>query len=372
MIDRLPQTDAPSLILVVDDEQKNIQVVGSLLLKHGHEVIAATSGQEALEKLKFVKPDLILLDVMMPGMTGFELCHILQGNPETRDMPVIFLSAASDKNFVVEAFQHGGVDYVTKPFHGPELLTRVDLHSNLQKTRRRLTDIVREKNRLIEIVAHDLKNPLSGIQFAAMMLAERSKGADPQQDALVSSIGDSAKRAFEIVSSLLATPVLDELKTKIHSSPVCLNENAVRAVKGFEQHVRSKEIQLDFRNPTENVIVLGEDRTLLCCLENLISNAIKFSPRGSKVVIHVQPDGSTGEFRIEDQGPGIQEDEVANLFQKFTRLSARPTDGEGSTGLGLHIVHELVSAMQGTVLYEKSHLGGACFRVKLPLAQNCG
>jgi len=368
MIDRIPPTDAPSLILVVDDEPKNIQVVGSLLLKHGHEIIAANSGHEALAKLESVRPDLILLDVMMPGMTGFELCRILQANPETRSTPIIFLSAADDKSFVIEALQHGGVDYVTKPFNGAELLTRVDLHSNLQKTRQRLDDIIAEKNRLLEIVAHDLKNPLNGIQFAAMMLAEKSEGLGTQQDQLVASIADSATRAFEIISTLLATPNLDVIKTRIHNKPVCLKENAVKAVRNFEQHLRSKGIHLAFHTPPENLMVLGEERTLLCCLENLISNAIKFSPKGAHVVIDVQPDGPAGEFRIEDEGPGIQADEVGNLFQKFTRLSAKPTAGESSTGLGLHIVHELVSAMQGTVEYEKSPLGGACFKVRFPLA----
>ena len=369
MLDRLPLTDAPSLILVVDDEPRNIQVVGALLLKHGHEVIAASSGPEALLKLESIRPDLILLDVMMPGMTGFELCRILEANPDTRETPIIFLSAAADKNFVIEALQYGGVDYVTKPFHGAELLTRVDLHSNLQRTRRRLTSLIEEKNRLLEIVAHDLKNPLNGIQFAALMLSERSDGTNPQQDILFESIRDSASRAFEIIANLLATPGLDEIKSNIRNAPICLNENAAKAVRGFEQHVRSKDIQLDFSSADGQIIVLGEDRTLLCCLENLISNAIKFSPKGAKVIIRVQPDGANGEFRIEDQGPGILEDEIDHLFQKFTRLSARPTAGEASTGLGLHIVHELISAMQGTVFYEKSRLGGACFTVKLPLAQ---
>lgn len=368
MLDRLPLTDAPSLILVVDDELQNIQMVGALLLQHGHQVIFASSGPEALIKLKSIQPDIILLDVMMQGMTGFELCRILQANPETRDTPIIFLSAAADKNFVIEALQHGGVDYVIKPFHSVELLTRVDLHSNLQRTRRRLTSLIAEQNRLLEIVAHDLKNPLNGIQFAALMLSEKSDGTHPQQTILFESIRDSADRAFEIIANLLATPGLDQVKSSIRNAPICLNENAAKAVKGFEQHFRSKDIHLDFNNSREHIIVLGEDRTLLCCLENLISNALKFSPKGATVTIQVQPHGGSGEFRIEDQGPGIQEDEIEHLFQKFTRLSARPTAGEASTGLGLHIVHELVSAMQGTVLYQKSNLGGACFTVKLPLA----
>lgn len=370
MIDRLPPTDAPSLILVVDDEPKNVQVVGSLLIKHGHEVIAANSGLEALSKIESIKPDLILLDVMMPGMTGFELCRILQANPETCNTSIIFLSAADDKNIITEALQFGGVDYVTKPFHGAELLTRVDLHSNLQKTRRRLSNIIEEKNRLVEIVAHDLKNPLNGIQFAAMMLAEKSDGRNPQQDILFESIRDSTERAFEIISGLLATPVLETTKATIHCRPVCLKSNAIAAVKNFEQHLFSKKIVLSVQSPKERLVVLGEERSLLCCLENLISNAIKFSPAGAKVTIEVASASGIGEFRIEDQGPGIREDEIDSLFKKFTRLSARPTAGESSTGLGLHIVHELISAMHGNVTYEKSQLGGACFVVRLPLADS--
>ncbi|RYD44947.1 MAG: hybrid sensor histidine kinase/response regulator, partial [Verrucomicrobiaceae bacterium] len=345
MIDRLPPTDSPSLILVVDDEPKNIQVVGSLLLRHGHEVIAAHSGQDALEKLKSAQPDLILLDVMMPGMTGFELCRLLKEDAATRDIPVMFLSAAADKSFVIEALQHGGVDYLTKPFHGPELLSRVDLHSNLQRTRRRLAELIEEKNRLLEIVAHDLKNPLNGIQFAAIMLTEHKDAGTPhpKQGILLESITDSTRRAFEIISNLLETPALEEAKSRLRQEPVCLRESTTRALKNFEQHLRSKDIRLDFHSPHDEVVVWGENNTLLCCLENLISNAIKFSPAGASVVIQVQPDGRSGKFRIEDQGPGIRPEEVDKLFRKFTRLSARPTGGEASTGLGLHIVHELIN-----------------------------
>ena len=145
--DPLPRTSGSSLILVVDDEPKNIQVVGPLLLKQGHEVIAAGSGEEALAKLRAARPDLILLDVMMPGMSGFELCRKLQAQPEWKDVPVIFLSAVTDKSFIMEALQAGAMDYVTKPFHGPELLSRVQVHLNLQNTRKSLASAIIERNR---------------------------------------------------------------------------------------------------------------------------------------------------------------------------------------------------------------------------------
>lgn len=369
MLDPLPRPSPSALVLVVDDEVKNIQVVGGLLLKHGHEVIAANNGFDALTKLETARPDLILLDVMMPGMTGFELCRKLRENPELRDIPVIFLSAAADKNFVVEALEAGAVDYITKPFHGAELISRVELHANWKKTHRQLEKVIREKNRVLEIVAHDLKNPLSGIQFAASMLSEARELPEESRAHLLSSILDSVKRTFEIVDGLLDTRGLEEAKAAIVTEPVCLREHTLKAVHNFEQHVRRKDMSIELVADVGEILVLGESRSLLCCVENLISNAIKFSPRESKLTVTVHQQAASGMIRIEDEGPGILDDEIELLFGKFTRLSARPTAGEASTGMGLHIVRELVSVMGGSVSYSKRPVGGACFIIELPLAK---
>jgi len=365
--DPLPRRFLSSLILVVDDEPKNIQVVGPLLLKQGHEVIAAGSGEEALAKLRTARPDLILLDVMMPGMTGFELCRRLMAQPEWRDIPVIFLSAVTDKSFVIEALEAGAVDYVTKPFHSPELLSRVQVHLNLQNTRKRLAATIEERNYLLEVVAHDLKNPLGAVQFAATMLAESSGSLESRLNALVAAISDSTKRALEIVGSLLQTRQLEEVKAKMGMMPMCLREYAEEAVKGFSQHGKSKGIELQLESVEEEIPIRADRHSLLCSLENLVSNAIKFSPRNTLVRIEVLREGTAGVFRIDDEGPGVNEEEKDLLFQKFTRLSARPTGGEVSTGLGLHIAWELVEAMGGSLRYERGPRGGACFVLQLPL-----
>lgn len=372
MLDPLPKPSSSAVVLVIDDEVKNIQVVGSLLLKHGHEVIAAMSGNEALEKLNSTTPDVILLDVMMPGMTGFELCRVLRERPETADIPVIFLSAAADKNFVVEALDAGAVDYVTKPFHGAELISRVESHASRRKIHQRLAQVIREKNRLLEIVAHDLKNPLSGIQFAATILDENPDLPPEPRQELVKSIDESAKRAFEIVASLLETRGLQEAKTTIQKSPLDLKEHAERALGNFAQHCKRKDIRIELHVRDEEIPVLAESRLLMCCMENLVSNAIKFSPPGSTVYVHLQRGASDGKFIVIDEGPGIRDDEVHQLFGKFTRLSARPTGGESSTGMGLHIVQELVTAMDGKVAYRKGDTGGAVFHFELPLVNGSG
>lgn len=366
--DPLPPPSGPALILVVDDEPKNIQVVGTLLLKQGHEVIAAGSGEEALAKMRTARPDLVLLDVMMPGMTGFDLCRRLLAQPEWHELPVIFLSAVTDKSFVTEALDAGAVDYVTKPFHGPELLSRVQLHLNLRQMRQRLSAALEERNHLLEIVAHDLKNPLGGVQFAATMLAEEAASLSPRQARLVESISHSADRALEITGSLLQTRRLEEAKAHLELMSLCLRDHAEQAVKVFAHHASDKGTEVRVESVGETVHVKADRRSLLCVLENLLSNAIKFSPPGSRVRIRLSKEGSAGVFRIEDQGPGVREDERSKLFRKFTRLSARPTGNELSTGLGLHIVHELVKAMRGEVRYEDGGNGGACFVVALPLA----
>jgi two-component system sensor histidine kinase/response regulator len=357
-----------SVVLVVDDEPKNIQVVGSILLKHGHEIIAAQSAQEALLKLQSIQPDIILLDVMMPEMCGIELCKILKKSPKTHDIPVIFISAATDKNIITQGLNHGGVDYITKPFHGPELVSRVELHSKLRKSLRSLDDAVAEQKRLLEIVAHDLKNPLSGIHLATSMLKEQFGNLGERHEQLLASIQNSSIRAFDIVASLLQTAELEALKTNIQTSPICLLESTHLAVTSLDHQIQRKSITVRILNNRPTTLVIAEHRSLKCCLENLISNAIKFSPPGSIVTIEVNTHARHGECVIHDQGPGVPAAERSLLFRKFSRLSNRPTGGETSTGLGLHIVRELATAMLGSVKYLEKNHAGACFSLRIPLA----
>jgi len=368
MFDPLPIPSSPPLILVVDDEPKNIQVVGPLLLKHGYEVVGANNGKEALAKLQTVIPDLILLDAMMPGMTGFELCRHLKVSEEWKNIPVIFLSAATEKDFVINALEAGGVDYLTKPFHGLELVTRLQVHLSLQNTRKRLSATLRERNSLLEVVAHDLKNPLGGIRFAAAMLAENQE-LDSRTALLVESIIDSTNRSFEIVNNLLQTRRLEEAKERLDKQSLDLTHHAERAVRIFDQHGKSKDISIELDFPTAQIPIHADSTALMCSLENLLSNAIKFSPKGSVVRVKVVRENQHGVFQVEDEGPGIPEEEEKLLFQKFTRLSARPTNNEASTGLGLYIVNELMQAMGGEIRHRRGQRGGACFEILLPLAE---
>jgi CheY-like chemotaxis protein len=170
MTQATPNTGSSGTILVVDDQAANVRVVGTLLGRKGYKVVPAHSGPEALAAVAEHAPDLILLDMMMPGMDGFELLAALREVPGLRKVPAVFLTAAQDRDLLLRAFDAGAVDYVTKPFMPEELLARVEAHVGLKLTRDRLERVARERQELVNLVAHDLKNPLSSVLFAAEML----------------------------------------------------------------------------------------------------------------------------------------------------------------------------------------------------------
>src|SRR5437867_917096 len=201
-----PTPSSPSAprtrILVVDDITKNLQVVGTMLRNAGYEVMPTTSGGQALERVRVQPPDLILLDLMMPEMDGIEVCRRLKMDALTRQIPVIFLTASNEMEHLVNGFQAGAVDYVTKPFNPPELLARVRTHIELKLARERLREMNDEKDEFMGIAAHDLRNPLNAIKgYSEMVLEDTAIG--PENLDVLRRIHEAAARMAEMVQNLL-------------------------------------------------------------------------------------------------------------------------------------------------------------------------
>src|SRR5277367_4612957 len=188
----------PARILVVDDQPTNIQIVGAVLGNLGHEIIPAVDGATALKRVALRMPDLILLDLLMPGMNGCEVCLQLKLNPDWKDIPVIFLSAADDKNLIVRALDSGGVDYITKPFNQSELVSRVRTQLALKAARDRLKELAEDKDELLGILAHDLKNHLGGLNMSTKLLCDRIRNLNDER------IQRLADNAFYSSGQLLA------------------------------------------------------------------------------------------------------------------------------------------------------------------------
>jgi two-component system, sensor histidine kinase and response regulator len=353
-------------ILVVDDQPANIQIVGAVLGKLGHEIIPASDGATALKRVALRMPDLILLDLLMPGMNGLEVCLQLKLNPEWKEIPVIFLSAADDKDLIVRALNSGGVDYITKPFNQAELISRVRTQLALKTARDQLKQLAEDKDELLGILAHDLKNYLGGINMSAELISGQIEGFNNERlTQLTDNMVRSSALAMAFVKEFLANSATDHgfvLKPIV----VNLTEIAIAAVGQYQEAARRKKIKIQADFPPEAVIARADVSALDQILDNLISNALKFSPPDKRIFISVRRAGSRAECIVRDEGPGFTAEDKEKMFRRYGRLSARPTGGEPSTGLGLSIVRKLVQAMGGELLCESNPGQGAIFTIRLP------
>jgi two-component system sensor histidine kinase/response regulator len=364
--DQLVSADHVVRILVADDQSANIQIIGNVLGKFGYEIVPASDGPTALKRMAVRPPDLVLLDVLMPGMDGLEVCRRIRENPEWKHIPVIFLSAADDKDLIVRALEAGGVDYVTKPFNQAEMVSRVRTHLALKAAHDRLKQLAEDKDELLGILAHDLKNHLGGMQMSANLLRERmAKSHDSKPVQLCENICHSTGQLLAFVKEFLANSAADH-SMMLQSNPLDFSKAVSRAAEDYREAARRKNLELRLDLPTESAIVLGDPNALAQVLDNLLSNAVKFSPEEKQISITVRLLPAAVECLIQDQGPGFTDEDKARMFRRYGRLSARPTGGEPSTGLGLSIVKKLVHGMHGELICESAPGQGSTFTIRLP------
>jgi len=361
---------APARILVVDDQPTNIQVVGSVLGKLGHEIIPASDGPTALKRLALRVPDLILLDLLMQEMDGCEVCRRVRANAEWKDIPVIFLSASDDKDFIVRALESGGVDYITKPFNQAELVSRVRTQLDLKAARDRLKQLAEDKDELLGILAHDLKSHLGGMQMSAQLLRDRMarmKDGDPRTGQLAENILHSSGQLLGFVKEFLANAAADR-GIALKPTTLSLADAAAATVHQYQEAARRKLLDIRTDLASDGTVVLADPTALDQVLDNLLSNALKFSPCGKQIIVKVQAGPTHVDCQIQDEGPGFTAEDKTRMFRRYVRLSARPTGGEPSTGLGLSIVRKLMQAMNGELACESEPGKGALFTIRLPRA----
>jgi signal transduction histidine kinase len=360
------------VVLVVDDIPRNVQLLGATLTREGYEVLFATSGEQALERLEARLPDLVLLDLMMPGMDGMEVCRRIKKDPRTLTLPVIFLTAANESELAAKALTEGAVDFINKPFNTAELLARVRTHVDLKRTRDELQRIIVQKNDLMSAVAHDLKNPISSMRFSAYMLRDEGlKAPDPRAE-LVDTIVESCDGMLKFIQERLERSASEARLSQLQLETVNIAEiiEQVMRVNLATAHAKQQRL-ICAAKLNELPAVRADFHALGQVLGNLISNAIKFSLPGTSVTIDVGIDPATPDrmrITVIDQGPGLTVEDAKDLFKPYRRLSARPTGGESSTGLGLSIAHEMILAMGGTIDCESEPGNGASFWITLPLA----
>lgn len=352
-------------ILVVDDNPNNIMLLYEQLSREGFNLWIAENWESCAEVLQHGKPDLILLDIMMPKVDGYEVCQRLKAEPETANIPIIFMTALSDTINKVRAFNIGAVDYITKPFHKEEVLARIKTHLTMSKMQKALQTHNQELDAFAHTVAHDLKNPLSAFSSLLDLLkTEFIPDKVPSEKALhyLDLARQSVSRTFNIIDALLMLAGVSK-QQELQLQPLKMCDIVQRAQERLTLQIEKTGAVIT--EPKQWPVAQGYAPWVEEIWANYISNALKYG--GTPPVLNLgatlQPNGQV-KFWIQDNGEGLSEEQQKVLFTPFTRLKTHRQEGHG---LGLSIVERIAHHLKGTVGVESSLGQGSIFYFTLPV-----
>lgn len=368
-------------ILVVDDSESNRVLVRGYLGTSGYTVETASGGRAAIEAFAARGADLVLLDVEMPDLDGFETCRALRAFPEGDVTQIVFLTGLSDRATLARALEGGVDDFLTKPIQRAELLVRVrsllalsrlrrEQKRNLETIRAQRDEVLRvqeQKDELVELVVHDLKSPLASILASGTYLSE-GMGLDENVRDAAGDIVRSAESMHRMVMDLLDVGRSEEGALQVHVAPldVAALLHDVQAAVSVRAKSRGLEVRIELESPGK----IECDRDLLWrVLENLVDNSLKYAPQGEHVTLRAKGSDEVCEIRVSDHGPGVPEAYRERIFEKYARLDADANrHARTSRGLGLLFCRLAVEAHGGQIWVEANEPKGASFCIRLPRA----
>ena len=365
-------------ILIVDDTPNNLRLLSNMLEEQGYNVRCANSGAIALKAVAIEHPDIILLDINMPNLNGYEVCERLKLDPNTCGIPVIFLSALSEIIDKIKAFRIGGVDYITKPFQVEEVLARIENQLSLRRMQLALQEakdqalkalkqeqeLNRMKSEFVSMISHDFRNPLTSIQGFAGLLECGGNIPPPETiNRYVGKINTAVDQLLLLLDEILIIGNMEVVKMQYEPTKINLKEFCQEIIDTLKYGL-NKQHQICFTYPEEPTDADMDSTLLQRILINLLSNAIKYSPPESKIYFHLECQHQIATFRIQDQGIGIPLENQAKLFEAFYRCGN--VGNIQGTGLGLAIVKKCVEIHAGTISLISQEKLGTTFTISLP------
>jgi signal transduction histidine kinase len=350
-------------ILVVDDIKENLTVLGSILKQSGYRIALADNGAVAIDFARKREPDLILLDVMMPDMDGYETCQIIKKNPKIANIPIIFITARSDMESTVKGFDLGAVDYIVKPFNRKELLARVQTHLSLKKAQDDLKRVNSTKDKFFSIIAHDLKGPI-GTMDQLLDLMIRDIFSEEEKKNVIGQLSNSAKSTYELLENLLYWARGQDGSLSIKQSHFNLKECIESVINLFQTKLISKKVEL--KSSLEDISFEGDKNMISTAIRNIVSNALKFSPQDSRVDLTLSFNENSIFIVIKDYGVGISEECLSKIFDVDSITTTRGTDNEKGSGLGLKISKEFIEKNGGSLTVESEIGKGTEVKIELP------
>ena len=351
-------------ILLVDDEPQNLKVVGALLQELGHNFSFASSGKEALERIESRTPSLILLDVMMPGMNGFEVCRRVKQNPETMHVPILMLSGLSDEEDIANGLEIGADDFLTKPIRPLELQARV---KTLLRTKQLFDDLqkaTQTTENLVQMIAHDLRAPLTVVKCISSLLKNKP-------DEKIKDFGErihiSSNRAENMINDMLSVMNYSGEALKINLESRLMSDFLNETVNMLQPLVEQNNMTITLDLPESvNPQIIMDPYLINRCIENLVLNAIKYSKTEAAITVSGEVKEERCFLRVADTGVGLPDD-CENLFDLHQKGDERVRD---SHGIGLSFCRLVAEAHKGVIRTYSNKPSGAVFEVELPLLES--
>ncbi|MEB3311492.1 MAG: response regulator [Snowella sp.] len=344
-------------LLVVDDTLDNLRLLSAMLSKQGYRVRKAINGTIALNTIQQMPPDLVLLDINMPDLNGYEVCQILKTDPLTQEIPIIFISALDDVLDKVKAFQVGGSDYITKPFQSEELLARIQHQLTIQQQKRQLQIEIQERKKTeqalqvyLHVVSHDLRNPVLGM---SLILKNVLKAEDTPTDpillarAIVERMAQSCDRQLDLINSLVETQQFETGKVVLNLQNLSLASLIQQFAAEWQPILTQHQAILTLAVPPDLPLVQADNNLLWRVLENLLANALKYNAANLAITLKAEQQADRVYCALQDNGIGIAPEQADRLFDRYQR-GTHPHRTLG-LGLGLYLCRQIIEAHGGTI-----------------------
>ena len=363
-------------ILIVDDVVSNVLLLKILLSNEKFQVCTANCGEMCIEQTKAEHPDLILLDVMMPGIDGFQTAGILKKDPETTNIPIIFLTALNNPSDLVRGFQVGASDFLTKPFNKEELLVRVMHQIELvaakrliEKQNAELRATISNRDKMYSVIAHDLRSPMASIRMVLNLVvsAVSPETVGPELFELLDKANKETEDVHDLLDNLLKWTKSQTGRLNVVTQDLDLDDIIPGVVEIFEMIATTKKIKLQYMG-CGSVVVRSDNDMLKTVVRNFMSNAVKFSPEGSTIEISVKREGDFARVSVRDHGIGIATERLAGIFHKGETTYG--TGGEEGSGLGLQLCADFARKNGGDVEVESVIGEGSTFSLLIPLKKD--
>jgi len=361
-------------ILIVDDVVSNVLLLKILLTNEKFQVLTANNGKVCIEVAKREHPDLILLDVMMPELNGFDTAVIMKQDEDVKDIPIIFLTALHNTQDLVKGFKCGASDFLTKPFNKEELLMRVMHQISLVAARRliqkqyeELKATINNRDKMYSVIAHDLRSPMASIRMTLNLLVNVLSPdiIGPEMFELIDNANKETEETHDLLDNLLKWTKSQTGALHVAFQDFELNDVLPGVIDIFKMIAESKHITLNLDLGDESLDVHADKDMFNTIIRNFMSNAIKFSHEGSSVDIFVRHVDNFAKISIRDHGVGISQDRIDTLFSAGT--STAGTHNEEGSGLGLQLCKDFAVKIGGDVMVESVQGEGSTFSVFIPI-----